>query len=123
MNLCRQWFNSFTGFLCTTSGSPLDTNSALIGGDQDRRDELVEPLSTAGKNNRISKNGSFTIGTLTIPAGYDKLVLPLGNVSPSIFVNVELGIREVLGVDTKGEVNKFSYRFKKCIQNVYKNCM
>ncbi|OXA46058.1 Gamma-aminobutyric acid receptor subunit rho-1 [Folsomia candida] len=91
---------SFT--ILPSATSPLDTDSALIGGDHDRRDELVEPGNNANPKN--SKNGSYTIGTLTIPAGYDKLILPTGGgVSNETLVNVQLGIREVLGVDTKGE--------------------
>lgn len=83
--------------------SPLDKDNALIGGDNDRRDELVEPISQVGK----SSTGNSTVGQLgrlNLPDHYNKLVIPLGNVSDSIFVMVQLAIREVLDVDTKGEV-------------------
>lgn len=45
------------------------------------------------------KAGKDLVGFLPLPPGYNKLVIPLGNVSKEIFVMVHLSIREVTDVD------------------------
>ncbi|OXA44653.1 glycine receptor subunit alphaZ1 [Folsomia candida] len=51
------------------------------------------------ENNMGKKAGKDLVGFLPLPPGYNKLVIPLGNVSKEIFVMVHLSIREVTDVD------------------------
>ena len=50
-------------------------------------------------------NKKKKVGFLPLPEGYNKLVIPLGNVSKEIFVMVHLSIREILDVDSNNGVN------------------
>lgn len=73
-----------------------DKDSGLL--IENIRDEPIEPLRTTNLNKTTS------VGFLPLPPNYNKLVIPLGNVTKSIFVMVQLAIREILDVDTKNEV-------------------
>lgn len=70
-----------------------DTDSGLFAKDNQ------ESPAKAPKNQRVAP-----VGFLSLPPNYNRLAIPLGNVSEAIFVKVYLSIREVLNVDTENEV-------------------
>jgi hypothetical protein len=80
-----------------------DKVSSIIGGRQDKDINNEQELHEHG-NNFDSKE--HTVGFLPLPPGYNRLVIPLGNVSKSIFIMFYLSIRQVIDVDTDKGVRK-----------------
>lgn len=88
------------------SPKPDKTTGGLFG-DAFGSDNSSTPASVGGADGGKTPK----IGFLPLPPGYNKLVIPLGNVSKEIFVMVHLSIREILDVDSNEGVS-FYFEWK-----------
>jgi hypothetical protein len=75
-----------------------DKDSGLFSDYENDRDG---DYSSGGSQRTGGNWSTVPIGFLPLPPGYNKLAIPLGNISESILVKVYLSIREVLDVDIK----------------------
>lgn len=87
--------------------SPQSKDSGLFDNSEDTPPAIVE-----NKGDPKSK-----IGFLPLPPGYNKLVIPLGNISKEIFVMVYLSVREIVDVDTNNGVGNNG----KVLANIFAN--
>lgn len=103
-------FNCFKKFPITINFSFFTISSTVLG-DKDsglfsnKGEDHDYPDGGGGGGNKVENWATVPIGALPLPPGYNKLAIPLGNISDAIFVKVYLSIREVLDVDTKNGVS------------------
>ena len=66
--------------------------------------ESDEEEESEERNRREDGFSKLKVGYLPLPPGYNKLVIPLGNISSTIYCLVSLAIKKVLDVDIANEV-------------------
>jgi len=66
--------------------------------------ESNEKEESEERNRRDIGLTNSKVGYLLLPPGYNKLIIPLGNISSTIYCLVSLAIKKVLDVDIANEV-------------------